>query len=856
MFNKQGFVRWYLLSLFAANLFLLLPNAHLIRIIGAIALTSFLPGLTWTNRFVTGLPLGPRFTVAIALSYTITCLATLLLHYLPGPISSWQLLIALDLLALIPLILKNRSVAIVKRPEKDALFAVPTVSNPLAPVALLLVLLVAFYLRAANLGYSEFQGDEALVMITAAEALEGHEDALFLRSKGPVEVLLPMALWRLSGTINEAVARLPFAMAGILAIITIYLIGRMLGGRRLGVVAVVFFAFNGFMVAFARIVQYQVLVVWLSSLSFLMALYWQDTRSKRFAVLSGLFLGAGLLAHYDAILVLPALVWIFLADIFEKEKAPGVTGTSADRPSNITTKLRRQTITWGSFLVALAISVLPFYLPYAVDPQAGRTGDYVSTRIGSELRNNLSDFFQFNTFYSSFYYIVLTGLLVLVIFIYVLWQAGWNYRLLLLPLIAAVVAVIFIPELFFFPQIGFNASLLPFLLILLAIILALRFSPTHQALIAWLAVPFLGYNFVVALGLTHIYTIVPAWSLLAAMGWYCLFDLPGRSAMWRRSSNLLLSAGILLSTLFLWNAFIRHDVEYWQDYPTGNLSIFWTPYQEPPEAGFFGFVHRAGWKAVGRNIATGILAGDYASNEEPDVTTWYTRGAPRACDSYPEFYYLADDLIDPVNTPADVLDQAYKEIGTVTLPNQKQMAIMQQVPNNLSLGAVEEASAARQFDETATPAAFARSARGSVPADANFGNQIRLVGYDLDTRRAHPGGRIPVTLYWQTLAPISTSYHVFTHLESDAGPIAQSDGVPVCWTYPTDAWRPGQIIADQHALALPPDVAPGQYSLAVGLYLPENFERLEVVDIAGNPAGTSITLDVIEIRDEVSDVSD
>ena len=27
------------------------------------------------------------------------------------------------------------------------------------------------------------------------------------------------------------------------------------------------------------------------------------------------------------------------------------------------------------------------------------------------------------------------------------------------------------------------------------------------------------------------------------------------------------------------------------------------------------------------------------------------------------------------------------------------------------------------------------------------------------------------------------------------GPVAQADGVPVCWRYPTDAWRPGQIIA-------------------------------------------------------------
>ena len=69
--------------------------------------------------------------------------------------------------------------------------------------------------------------------------------------------------------------------------------------------------------------------------------------------------------------------------------------------------------------------------------------------------------------------------------------------------------------------------------------------------------------------------------------------------------------------------------------------------QACPQATFF---HRAGWKTIGQKIAGGELAGDYGSNEEPDVTTWYTRGAPRACDPQPEFYFLADDLIDPVVT--------------------------------------------------------------------------------------------------------------------------------------------------------------------------------------------------------------
>jgi hypothetical protein len=105
-----------------------------------------------------------------------------------------------------------------------------------------------------------------------------------------------------------------------------------------------------------------------------------------------------------------------------------------------------------------------------------------------------------------------------------------------------------------------------------------------------------------------------------------------------------------------------------------------------------------------------------------------------------------------------------------------------------------------------------------------------------------------VTLYWQALAPIPTSYQVFTHLESGAGPVAQADGVPVCWSYPTDRWRPGQIIADQHAIYLPVEAAPGDYPLQVGLYTADNFQRLDVLDAAGNPAGTSVTLTEVHLK--------
>lgn len=863
---------WYLLMLLAANLALLLPATSPWRVAGAMLLIGLLPGLSWARRLLGDASFPLRWLTASGLSYVFSSLGTLLLTYFPGSINSWHLLLAFNIIALLPLLTDQIKI--------NRAYKTGDSSTALSlPLPFLLILVVALLLRTVNLHYSEFQGDEALAMIAAAEALDGHEDALFLRAKGPGEILLPMALWRLSGTINEPIARLPFTTAALLAVVTIYLIGAQAGERRIGWGAAGFFAFNGFMVAFGRIVQYQALVIWLSALAFLMLMQWRQTRQHHLAALGGLFLGTGLLAHYDAILVMPALGWLLLAppplppgasqNSGNLDKPEGSGGNSPEPPLSAQ-KLWTTNSSPGQFLArwrrsiagaikpallfggALALTVVPFYLPFSFDPQANRTGAYVGQRIGAELRNNLPDFFHFTTFYSSAYYLILTGLLVLGVLVWFIWQTGRVQRRLSLLILLGVLAVIFKPDL-----LG-SLSFLPFALLLLGAFLTTPSGfnrPDIQAIIVWLAVPFLGYSFIVALGLTHIYTTVPAWSLLAALGWYHLDRAVSQSSISKlglRPSPLswLLGLFLLLSTIFLWNAFIRHDLEYWQDYPDGGLSLFWTPYDRLPQAGFFGFAHRAGWKALGQKIANGELVGDYRSNEEPDVTTWYTRGAPRACDPQPEFYFLAPDLIDPVEVPAELIASHYDQIGSVTLPNQKQMRIMQQQPVALALGPLDDEALAREFDRSATPAAFARSARGAIPSQVNFGNRVRLIGYDLDTRRAYPGGRLPVTLYWQAMSPLPASYHVFVHLESASGPAAQADGVPVCWSYPTDLWRPGQIIADQHALPISAETPPGFYPLEIGLYLPDSFERLEVLDIAGNPAGVSVTLTEIEVRNQ------
>jgi hypothetical protein len=821
-----------LTALAIANVLLLAPAGSPPRVVGALTL-FLLPGVAWIKQLLPGFDHLTRWIVGAGLSYTIVMVLGLTLHYLPGPIPPWAELVALNALALTPILLAKGTSA-----DRGRL----RMGRAARWLAAILLLALAF--RFASLGYSEFQGDEALAMITAAEALEGHQDAFFLRGKGPGEALLPMVLWRLTGTINETIARLPFTIAGLLMIPTIYLLGYRLfsdesvSSQKVGLIAAGLLALNGFMVGFSRIVQYQTLVVWMSGLALLCAWEWRksEVTFTPWAALTGACLGTGLLAHYDAILVVPALAYVQISN----------------HKSQITNLL----IAVGTLLVIAGL----FYIPYALDPQAARTGDYLGDRIGDALlKNNLDDFLHFNVFYNSSYYVIFTGLLVLGYLAWALRRAPGVERIPGGRYWVPVLAIIITLGLVLWPNIlkinDLDLAALPFTLILLGAFLSSALDAGQRAVVAWLAVPFLGYNFAVALPLTHIYTVVPAWTLLAGLATAKILNIK------YQISNIkyrpIASGFLLLAALFggyLYVAYLRHDVEFWQDWPESQPALYWSPYDDLPPAGFFGFAHRTGWKSIGALYAEGTLKGDYSSNEEPEVTTWYTRGAPRACDPQPEYYFIADDLIDPWPVDLDGVEAGYQVVGRLMLPNGKGLDIYQTHPSTTNLNQLSNDILARAFDQTATPAAFARSARGSQSVEVDLGGLVRLVGYDIDTRRAWPGGRLPVTLYWQAQTPISADYHVFVHLESDdvaesrPGIWGQADGRPVCWTYPTFDWRPGQIIADQHAISIRPDIPAGDYPVLVGMYLPDTGARLNALDEAGNPVANFVKLKTVSIR--------
>jgi hypothetical protein len=67
---------------------------------------------------------------------------------------------------------------------------------------------------------------------------------------------------------------------------------------------------------------------------------------------------------------------------------------------------------------------------------------------------------------------------------------------------------------------------------------------------------------------------------------------------------------------------------------------------------------------------------------------------------------------------------------------------------------------------------------------------------------------------------MQAAYTIFVHLIDGNGLVrAQSDRAPWDGMFPTDRWAVGETVQDDYTLQLPADLAPGEYSLRVGIYL-------------------------------------
>jgi hypothetical protein len=116
--------------------------------------------------------------------------------------------------------------------------------------------------------------------------------------------------------------------------------------------------------------------------------------------------------------------------------------------------------------------------------------------------------------------------------------------------------------------------------------------------------------------------------------------------------------------------------------------------------------------------------------------------------------------------------------------------------------------------------AFAGPDQATERVDAAMDNGIVLDAYKIGSRVLKPGDTLDLTLVWRAAAgPTSDHWKVFTHLlDSSSLVVAQRDAEPGDNLKPTTSWKPGEQIQDNYGIAIPDDLAPGAYTLEIGMY--------------------------------------
>ncbi len=104
--------------------------------------------------------------------------------------------------------------------------------------------------------------------------------------------------------------------------------------------------------------------------------------------------------------------------------------------------------------------------------------------------------------------------------------------------------------------------------------------------------------------------------------------------------------------------------------------------------------------------------------------------------------------------------------------------------------------------------------------DWDFG-PVSLIAYGLEGAPFRPGSVMTLWVWWRANSPGEVLLSAYAHVMSGDQLMANDDGLDV----PPQMWQPDDLIVQKHLIKLPDDLAPGEYTLHVGLYSAETHQR-------------------------------
>jgi hypothetical protein len=132
--------------------------------------------------------------------------------------------------------------------------------------------------------------------------------------------------------------------------------------------------------------------------------------------------------------------------------------------------------------------------------------------------------------------------------------------------------------------------------------------------------------------------------------------------------------------------------------------------------------------------------------------------------------------------------------------------------------------------------------------DLNFGDKVKLVGYELNGQEWHPGDDLLVTMYWEALDDLHQDYWLQMRLVHRRGyDLTFKDGCPSAGRYTTDHWKKGDVIPSVHRLRIPQDAVDRNYRLTLSMRPFGSEEWLPVLNEQGQVTGDIVILTLIRV---------
>jgi len=786
--------------------------------------------------------------------YALFVVSLLLLSYLPGGLDAWSLILFFDVVIIglcLAWYFQDRG-----RPSQPvhAFYAISHFrawlqsQNPWVMLGYAALLLLAAYLRLANLGFSEFQGDEAKMIMHAIGVLDGQEEVLFLHRKGPSEILLPSATFALSDFITETSARLPFAVVNILFVAVVALLGYRIGGHWVGMLAASMLALDGLFVGFGRIVQYTGFIFLMSAaVVYMMLTTEQSVRLmhvptkdlRRLLVLAALYFGVGLLAHYEIASVLPPALYMLWTT-------------------------RQAGWRWSHWLqVSLAplatalVIIASFYLPFFMNPQIAATAEYYNSHIlglGVTLYNNLSEFWERSILYSAAPLVIFALALLILALGNLYWSSGIRFgRSLAILLMATAVALGLFPEKL---MLG-DMDVLPLLVVLLGMsaMVAPRASRYDRMLWLWFTPVWILAIVIIKKPALHYYIFYTPWLLIAALQ----FERLRRHAVQQTNVALantvavgLLSLVLGISIYYANLIFIEHTPELIRNWAGQRQLPTWLAATDPKTVPQFGFPHKSGWKTVGVLYQEGVLQGSYTSNMRQWIGDWYTRGA-EFCEHHPDYVFIErNDKRDDQPKLFEMMGDDYALWGIVNVLDGPQLDIYTRGAENAPPLTLNNADYEPRFDQQLATAEmdYVVPAVTSAfePVNYRFGDELEVIGIYFSPSTVTPGGYVDVELQMRAIRPPTRNYTLFMQIiGANDRMIGQRDRSPACDGEETSEWNEGTVVTSRFRIPIFADAPDGQFPLMMGMYETISQKRAPIYSADGAVIGDSVQIGIVEI---------